>query len=41
VVIPRECGVSSTPRYLVITIISGILGHPHEPVIGQRFALTR
>src|SRR5262249_43573684 len=29
-VIPRECGVSSTPRpFGSITSVSGILGHPH------------
>jgi hypothetical protein len=34
VVMPRECGASSTPRPLGLIIdVSGILGHPPEPVI--------
>jgi hypothetical protein len=41
-VIPRESGVSSTPRLIdSITAISGILDHPLEPVIGRREAPTR
>jgi hypothetical protein len=41
VAVPRESGVSSTPRPLGSAPVSGILGHPLEPVIGRRFAPTR
>src|ERR1700716_2245458 len=41
-VIPRACGVSSTPRPLdSITTALGILDRPLEPVIGRRAAPTR
>src|SRR6266481_3369207 len=37
-VIPRACGVSSTPRLPgSITDVSGILDRPPEPVIGRPF----
>jgi hypothetical protein len=38
---PAKSGVSSTPRPLGSAPVSGILGHPLEPVIGRRFAPTR
>jgi hypothetical protein len=42
IVIPREGGVSSTPRLLgSISGVSGTLDHPLEPVIGRRGAPTR
>jgi hypothetical protein len=33
--------VSSTRRLSAPVLVSGILGHPLEPVIGRRFAPTR
>jgi hypothetical protein len=42
VVIPRACGISSTPRLFdSITGVSGILDHPQEPVIGLAEGETR
>ena len=39
---PREGGASGTPRpFGSIIDVSGILGHPPEPVIGRRDAPTR
>ena len=40
-VIPAHAGNQYTAAYRSITTASGILDHPLEPVIGQRFALTR
>ena len=40
-VIPAHAGNQYTAAYRSIATASGILDHPLEPVIGQRFALTR